>query len=115
MKGEATAKERPANSLLESDLDFERSRKPAPVITQEVIDDLEEMIKKRVKKGDFDDLPRRLPDSIPNYRPSKFSDVQETKSKSLLASSMKKITSSKTTLMHMRLSKMNNLMALIRK
>lgn len=84
MKGEAKAKDRPLNSLLESELDFERSRKPAPVITQEVTDDLEELIKKRIKKGDFDDLPRRLPDHIQEFRPSKLADVQETKSKKSL-------------------------------
>jgi U3 small nucleolar RNA-associated protein MPP10 len=36
MAGEAKAKERPENSLLEEPLEFEHASKPAPVITQEV-------------------------------------------------------------------------------
>ncbi|VVT51366.1 uncharacterized protein SAPINGB_P003072 [Magnusiomyces paraingens] len=84
LSGEAKAKDRPANSLLEADLDFERSRKPAPVITQEITETLEDLIKKRIKKNDFDDIPRRLPDTLPEFRPSKLADVQETKSKKSL-------------------------------
>lgn len=84
LAGEAKSKDRPINSLLESDLDFERSRKPAPVITQDVTDTLEDMIKRRIKKNDFDDIPRRLPDTLPEFRPTRLADVQETKSKKSL-------------------------------
>ncbi|KAG8528102.1 uncharacterized protein KY384_007018 [Bacidia gigantensis] len=41
MSGEARAADRPLNSLLEEDLEFERAGKPVPVITQEVSEDIE--------------------------------------------------------------------------
>lgn len=85
VKGEAKAKERPVNSLLEADLDFERSAKPVPVITQETTETLEDIIRRRIKANDFDEIPRRVPDSLPEFRPSKLADVQETKSQKSLA------------------------------
>lgn len=85
VKGEAKAKERPVNSLLEADLDFERSAKPVPVITQETTENLEDIIRRRIKANDFDEIPRRVPDSLPEFRPSKLADVQETKSQKSLA------------------------------
>ena len=80
VKGEAKARDRPENSLLEADLDFERSAKPVPVITKESTETLEDMIRRRIKTYDFDDLPRRVPDSLPEFKPSKLTEVQETKS-----------------------------------
>ncbi|KAA8913307.1 U3 small nucleolar ribonucleo protein complex, subunit Mpp10 [Sphaerosporella brunnea] len=64
LKGEAKARDRPLNSLLEEDLDFERSGKPAPVITQEVTEGLEDMIKRRILNGQFDEVIRRRPGEI---------------------------------------------------
>lgn len=46
--GEATAKARPENSLLEETLDFEHSGKVVPLVTEEKVLSLEEMIKKRI-------------------------------------------------------------------
>jgi U3 small nucleolar RNA-associated protein MPP10 len=46
--GEASAKARPLNSLLEEDLEFDHAAKPVPVITQETTETLEDMIKKRI-------------------------------------------------------------------
>lgn len=46
--GEATAKARPENSLLEEDLDFEQVGKVVPVVTEETVKTLEELIKKRI-------------------------------------------------------------------
>lgn len=43
-----TAAKRPKNSALEVDLDFEHNVRPAPVITEEVTADIEELIKKRI-------------------------------------------------------------------
>ncbi|KAF8538372.1 Mpp10 protein-domain-containing protein [Trichophaea hybrida] len=58
MGGEAKARDRPLNSLLEEDLDFERSGKPVPVITQE----------RRILNAQFDEFRRgrvELDDSKP--------------------------------------------------
>jgi U3 small nucleolar RNA-associated protein MPP10 len=59
MGGEAKARDRPLNSLLEEDLDFERSGKPVPVITQEFTDTIEELIKKRILASQFDEVVKR--------------------------------------------------------
>lgn len=64
LSGEARANSRPLNSLLEEDLEFERSGKPVPVITQEVTEGLEDMIKRRILASDFDEVIRRRPDDV---------------------------------------------------
>ena len=47
-KGEAKSRDRPVNSLLEEDLEYERSGKVVPVITEETTKGIEELIKKRI-------------------------------------------------------------------
>lgn len=64
LSGEARATERPINSLLEEDLDFERAGKPVPVITNEVSEDIEAMIKRRILAREFDEVIRRRPDNL---------------------------------------------------
>lgn len=64
LSGEARAADRPLNSLLEEDLDFERAGKPIPVITQEVSEDIEALIKRRILAKDFDEVIRRRPDNL---------------------------------------------------
>ena len=64
MTGEAKARDRPLNSLLEQDLDFERSGKPVPVITQEVTEGLEDMIKRRILDAEFDEVIKRRPGDV---------------------------------------------------
>lgn len=68
LSGEARANSRPVNSLLEEDLDFERAGKPVPVITQEVTEGLEDMIKRRILAAEFDEVVRRRPDEVANVR-----------------------------------------------
>jgi U3 small nucleolar RNA-associated protein MPP10 len=85
MKGEAKAKDRPADALLEEDLEFERTAKPVPVITREVTESLEEMIRRRIKEGNFDDLPRRIITDVTNFRPSSSFKLSEEKSSKSLA------------------------------
>lgn len=63
LTGEASAVERPVNSLLEEDLDFEHVGKPVPVITPEVTESIEELIKRRILAAEFDDVLRRRPDA----------------------------------------------------
>lgn len=85
LKGEARAAQRTKDSLLEEDLDFERGAKPVPVMTQAVTESLEDMIKARIKSGQFDDLPRRFFDDLPQFKKSKLIEVSEQKSQKSLA------------------------------
>lgn len=59
MKGEVTAKQRPKGSLLESFLDFDVSVKPPPIPTPEYIDDIEKIIRLRIKEDLYDDPVRK--------------------------------------------------------
>ena len=61
LSGEARAADRPLNSLLEEDVEFERTGKPVPVITQEVSEDIEALIKRRIIAREFDEVIRRRP------------------------------------------------------
>jgi U3 small nucleolar RNA-associated protein MPP10 len=64
--GEATATDRPKNSLLEvvDQIQVERSSKPVPIITEERTRSLEEIIKDRILENNFDDVKRKLPPSL---------------------------------------------------
>ncbi|KAL8781474.1 MAG: hypothetical protein Q9203_000371 [Teloschistes exilis] len=64
LSGEARAADRPLNSLLEEDLEFERAGKPVPVITNEVSEDIEALIKRRIINRDFDEVIRRRPGDL---------------------------------------------------
>ncbi|KAM0512444.1 hypothetical protein ACHAPE_008894 [Trichoderma viride] len=68
LSGEAAAVDRPLNSLLEEDLEFEHVGKPVPVITPEVTEGIEDMIKRRILAQEFDEVLRRRPDvdGVPN-------------------------------------------------
>ncbi|QDS76516.1 hypothetical protein FKW77_005792 [Venturia effusa] len=87
MSGEARAADRPQNSLLEEDLEFERGGKPTPVITQEISEEIEQLIKRRILASEFDEIKRRRPDEILNSarRGRLDMEVQDTKSKQGLA------------------------------
>ncbi|XP_021895100.1 U3 small nucleolar ribonucleoprotein protein MPP10 isoform X2 [Carica papaya] len=79
MQGEVTAAQRPKNSALEVDLDFEHNVRPAPVITEEVTASLEDMIKNRILEAKFDDV-QRAP-SLPSKAPRELKELDENKSK----------------------------------
>lgn len=64
LTGEARAADRPLNSLIDEDLDFEYAGKPVPVITAEVSESMEELIKQRILAMNFDEPIRRRPDSL---------------------------------------------------
>ncbi|RAL05680.1 rRNA-processing protein MPP10 [Aspergillus ibericus CBS 121593] len=61
LAGEARAVERPVNSLIEEDLDFERIGKPVSVVTAELSGDIEELVKRRILAKQFDEVIRRRP------------------------------------------------------
>lgn len=63
LSGEARAADRPMNSLLDEDLDFERTGKPVLEVTAEVSESIEELIKRRILAQEFDEVIRRRPDS----------------------------------------------------
>ncbi|GMM33761.1 rRNA-processing protein [Saccharomycopsis crataegensis] len=71
MKGEASVKNRPTDALLDEELEFDRNAKPVPIITKEVTESIEDLIRRRIQNYEFDDLPRRL-----------FSDMENDKFKS---------------------------------
>lgn len=85
MLGEATAKARPENSLLEENLDFEQISKVVPVITEDTVKTLEDMIKARILDNNFDSVVRvRAYDPTP-FLPSRYFDLQDTQSTKSLA------------------------------
>ncbi|KAI1822117.1 Mpp10 protein-domain-containing protein [Xylaria intraflava] len=87
MAGEARAVERPMNSLLEEDLDFEHAGKPVPVITSDVNESIEDLIKRRILAREFDEVIRRRPDasSFSSNTRRGLANVEDTKSKQGLA------------------------------
>lgn len=86
LRGEITAGQRPQDSLVNSEIDFDRNAKPAPVITSETTQNLEDMIRERIKKQLFDGLARRLPTSdLAHKKNRELTQVQETKSQKSLA------------------------------
>ncbi|KAL8859552.1 MAG: hypothetical protein Q9178_003951 [Gyalolechia marmorata] len=70
LSGEARAADRPINSLLEEDLEFERAGKPVPVITNEVSEDIEALIKRRIINREFDEVIRRRPGDLTTGTPA---------------------------------------------
>ena len=64
LSGEARAADRPMNSLIEEDLEFERAGKPVPVVTAEVSEGIEALIKRRIVAREFDEVVRRRPEAL---------------------------------------------------
>ncbi|KAL2891802.1 U3 small nucleolar ribonucleoprotein mpp10 [Ceratocystis lukuohia] len=85
LSGEAAAADRPANSLLEEDLDFEYAGKPVPMITPEVTEGIEDMIKRRILAREFDEVVRRRPDTAVADTRRGLVEIDDTKSKKGLA------------------------------
>lgn len=85
LMGEASSRTRPQNSLLEEDLEFERLMKSVPIITEDVVHSLEERIKARILDNQFNDVVRKRPVDDKPFLPSRFFELQDTKSKQSLA------------------------------
>lgn len=85
LMGEVGSRQRPKNSLLEEDLDFGRVMKAVPVITEEAVQSLEEIIKARILEGRYDDVIRLRPLDDKPFLPSKFFELQDSKSTQSLA------------------------------
>ncbi|KAH8695705.1 U3 small nucleolar ribonucleoprotein Mpp10 [Phaeosphaeriaceae sp. PMI808] len=82
LSGEARAADRPLNSLLEENLEFERAGKPVPIATAEVSEDIEALIKRRILAEEFDEVQRRRPDDLatgPKVRRGRL-ELDDTKS-----------------------------------
>ncbi|GMM40804.1 rRNA-processing protein [Hanseniaspora uvarum] len=90
MKGESNAKNRPKDALVEEEveLEFESNAKSVPVITSEIVESIEEIIKKRIKEMQFDDLEKRIINT--NMKPRRTrEEVSQVKSKVSLADQYK--------------------------
>ncbi|ETI22181.1 hypothetical protein G647_06254 [Cladophialophora carrionii CBS 160.54] len=87
LSGEARAADRLPNSLIEEDMEFERVGKPVPVITAEVSEEIEQLIKRRILAREFDEVIRRHPDAASGAGEARRGriDLDDTKPQSSLA------------------------------
>ncbi|PAV57477.1 hypothetical protein WR25_26893 isoform D [Diploscapter pachys] len=77
LSGEVAANQREENALLETQLEFDITSKPAPIITPEYTEKLEAMIIQRIKDKTFDDVVRkvkRVSESADVYRSKAFEE-----------------------------------------
>ena len=81
MKGETNAKERPKNSVLEADLEFDHVQPPPPVVSEEMTAKLEDIIKARIAEQRFDDVERVEPGLLDERRRKALPELDDTKSK----------------------------------
>ena len=81
LKGEASAKERPKNSVLEADLEFDHVQAPPPVVSEEMTAKLEDIIKARIAEQRFDDVERVEPGLDDDRRRRTLPELDDTKSK----------------------------------
>ncbi|KAJ1723828.1 U3 snoRNP protein [Coemansia erecta] len=85
MTGEVSSGSRPKNSLLAEDLEFDHVQKPVPVITQEVTQTLEDVIKQRILNEEWDDVERKKDIQQKPFKPSGFVELDDKQSKKSLA------------------------------
>lgn len=84
LMGEASARARPKDSLLEEGLDFERTSRPVPIVTEEVTQTLEDMIRARIAEARFDTVLRKIPESAHKFIENSF-ELDESKPTQSLA------------------------------
>ena len=85
LMGEASTRQRPVNSLLEEDLEFERTAKTAPVQTHEHGEGIEAMIKRRILDRHYDDVVRQRELEALPFAASSMLELSDTKSAKSLA------------------------------
>ncbi|GAB6032422.1 u3 small nucleolar ribonucleoprotein MPP10 [Chamberlinius hualienensis] len=83
--GEAAANVRPQNSLLHENLQFDHMTRPPPIITVELTQKLENLVKQRIKDHAFDDVERKIKPTKDPYDYRKNVVLDQEKSKLSLA------------------------------
>ena len=81
LKGEASAKERPKNSVLAADVEFDHVAAPPPVVSEEMTARLEDVIKARVAEQRFDDVERVEPSTRDDRGRRQLTELDDQKSK----------------------------------
>jgi U3 small nucleolar RNA-associated protein MPP10 len=85
LKGEANAKSRPQDSLLEDYLEFDHTTRVAPQPSIDSTIKLEDMLKQRIKDKTFDDVERKIKPVEMNYEYKKQVVLDHDKSKQSLS------------------------------
>ncbi|WFD20586.1 U3 snoRNP protein [Malassezia caprae] len=85
LMGEASSRERPANSLLQEDLEFERTAKAAPIQTQEHTEGIDAMIRRRILERQYDDVVRQRDVEALPFSASNLLELSDAKSAKSLA------------------------------
>jgi len=85
LRGEASAKERPKNSALSVEMDFDRTHRPSPDVNEIITAKLEETIKLRIADNIFDDEENFKPVTGNHAKQLDFSSVEDTRSSKGLA------------------------------
>ncbi|XP_068695223.1 U3 small nucleolar ribonucleoprotein protein MPP10-like [Montipora foliosa] len=81
MSGEAGGNVRPINSLLEEDVSFDHATAAAPDITEETTQQLEDIVKQRIKDQAWDDVERKVKPVTEPFEYKKKIPLDQEKSK----------------------------------
>lgn len=81
LKGEVNAKTRPQDSLLEEYVEFDHTTRQAPIINAATTEQIEKMIKQRIKDKSFDDVERKVKPAEMHYEYKKQVVLDHEKSK----------------------------------
>ena len=85
LRGEASAKERPKNSALSVEMDFDRTHRPSPDVNELITAKLEDIIKLRIADNIFDDEENFKPVTGNHAKQLDFLSVEDTRSSKGLA------------------------------